>query len=116
MRVVFLTCALGLTACNGPEAPDVAVCRDAIHRLCIPDVCPSVVPLFTADCEATLLAGSGCESETFAFTSPTRNRFLDCRIALLRAGQNSQTHPSCDDVNETFDRCPDVVRFYRGKK
>ena len=117
MRVGILISSLGLAACLGPPAPDVEVCRDAIHRLCIKDLCPQVTPLFsTGTCEVTLRANTGCDTDTFVFASPTRDQFLNCRIALLRAGQNSETHPSCDDVGETFDRCPDVVRFYQGKK
>ena len=116
MRAVIVISLLGHWACEGPNAPDVEVCRDAIHRLCIPDVCPSVVPLFTTDCQTTLETRTGCASDSFVFTSPTRARFIDCRIALLRAGQNPEVHPSCDDVTDIWDRCPDVVRFYGGKR
>ncbi len=117
MKAVTLLSCLSLSACMGPPAPDVDVCRDAIHRLCIPDVCPSVVPLFSIDsCETTLRANTGCGSDTFTFTTPTREKFIDCRIALLRAGENSEVHPDCDDVAATFEACPEIARFYAGKK
>jgi hypothetical protein len=106
-----------LCACSGPAAPDVEVCRDAIHRLCLPEPCALVPPLFPAgkSCESELLAASGCARDDFAFKSPDRTRFLSCRVALLRAGGDRETHPSCEDVAESFERCPDVVRFYQGK-
>jgi hypothetical protein len=114
---VILFGAVVLASCQGPPAPDVEVCRDAIHRLCIPDTCAEVTALFsaTASCETTLRTKTGCDSDAFTFTAPTRDQFLNCRIALLRAGEAPEVHPNCDDVAETFDRCPDVVRFYEGK-
>ena len=109
---------LTLTACLGPPAPDPAICRDYLHRLCIKDVCAQVAPLFASgtSCETQLQTRTGCDSEEFVFSSPTRERFLSCRLPLLRAGQDPQTHPSCDDVAESFDRCPDVVRMLQGIK
>ncbi|HEX4622321.1 MAG TPA: hypothetical protein VH208_12205 [Myxococcaceae bacterium] len=100
-------------ACNGPPAPDAAVCQDFIHRICIQPLCPAVtnnVPL-TGDCEQTLLAQTGCASDAFTFTSPDRNRFLACRLPLLRAGSSSDTPPNCDDVQDIVTTCPDVIRF-----
>lgn len=108
---------LVLSGCQGPTAPDPALCRDVIHRLCIPQVCAPIEPLFTAGtCESTLQTRSGCSSEEFAFTTPTRDRFLNCRLMLLRAGGNSEDHPNCDDVAQLFDQCPDVARFLQGIK
>jgi hypothetical protein len=107
-----------LLSCQGPDAPDAAVCRDYIHRLCAPTVCAQVMPLITAatSCETTLQTGSGCITDDFVFTTPTRARFLTCRLPLLRAGENSEAHPNCDDIAESFDRCPDVVRMIQGIK
>ena len=117
MRAVTWIGVWMLSGCEGPPAPDVEVCRDSIHRLCVPNLCPAAAALFsTGDCEATLRANTGCAGDGFVFTSPDRAHFLNCRVALLRAGQNSDQHPDCDDVNESFDRCPDVQRFFAGKK
>lgn len=109
---------LMLLSCDGPPAPDPALCRDYIHRICIPQICAQVVPLFPAgaDCESTLQISSGCVSDDFVFTTPSRERLLTCRLAVVRAGTNVETHPSCDDVAEAFDRCPDVVRMIQGIK
>jgi len=109
---------LMLAGCDGPEAPDPAVCRDYIHRVCISPVCAQVATLFTpgTNCETTLQTNSGCLTDAFVFTTPTRNRFLSCRLALLRAGENVEIHPNCEDVAESFDRCPDVVRMLQGVK
>lgn len=109
---------LVLAGCQGPDAPDPALCRDYIHRICIAPLCPQVVPLFTAPqtCEVSLQQRSGCIGDDFVFTTPTRDRFLTCRLALLRASANSEAHPSCEDVAEAFDRCPDVVRMIQGIK
>lgn len=115
--LMFVMLSIG---CLGPEAPDPAVCRDVIHRICIAPVCdPQVPPLFTpptSNCEPTLLMKSGCGSEDFVFTSPTRERFLSCRLPLLRTSGNPEAHPDCLEVAETFDRCPDVVRMLQGIK
>ena len=117
MRVVALIGVWMLSGCEGPPAPDVEVCRDSIHRLCIPDVCAPVAALFSSgSCETTLRANTGCDQDAFVFSSPARAQFLNCRVALLRAGQNPEQHPNCDDVTESFDRCPDVQRFFEGKK
>ncbi len=108
-----------LTGCLGPDAPDAAVCRDYIHRVCIAPVCAQAAALFTppAGCETTLQTKSGCISDDFVFTtSPSRERFLNCRLPLLRADGNSEAHPSCDDVAESFSHCPDVARLLQGIK
>ena len=105
---------LMLLACNGPEASDVAICRDFIHRICAPTLCDAVVPLVASadDCESPMLRKSGCDNDNFKFTDPDRDTFLNCRIAVVRAGDNVSQHPSCDDVAESFDRCPNVVAMF----
>lgn len=107
---------LVLSGCVGQPAPDVEVCRDFVHRLCIPAVCPEVSSLVPAgkSCELKLLETTGCALETFAFKSPTRDRFLSCRMALLKAGENSEQHPDCADVSASFAQCPEVVRMLQG--
>lgn len=107
-----------LAACQGPDAPDSAVCRDFIHRVCIAPVCPAVVSLFPAgvSCEATLQTTSGCINEDFAFTTPTRDRFLSCRLVLLRGDEGAQAHPDCQQLSDAFGHCADVVRMIQGFK
>src|SRR5438105_4776596 len=102
-----------LASCAGPDAPDAAVCRDAIHRLCLPLPCGAVLLAFgvsTSDCEAALLARSGCASDAYAFPDPPgRERVLECRLALLRAGGGPEQHPDCADVSDFVDLCRDVT-------
>jgi hypothetical protein len=109
---------VSVSACVGPAAPDVEVCRDLVHRLCLPAACPQVIPLFPSglSCDAQLLANSGCDKDDFAFSIPTREQFLSCRVPLLHAGQSAETHPSCDDVAQSFEQCPDMVRLLSGMK
>ena len=110
--MALLTCA-----CVGPAASDAEVCRDTIARLCAPEVCAAVAPLVPAQqpCEAALTAQSGCNDDAFAFTQPSREGFLKCRLPLLRASVKTAAHPNCEDVNESFDRCPDFRRVFQEK-
>jgi hypothetical protein len=100
-------------ACNGPPAPDAAVCQDFIHRICIQPICSAVTSniILTGDCETTLLARTGCSADSFTFTTPDRDRFLACRLPLLRAGDAPDTPPNCDDVQDVMTTCLDVVNF-----
>lgn len=118
MRAWVLAASWVVLGCEGPAAPDPAICRDYIHRVCIAPVCAQVTPLVPTgqSCEAVLQTNSGCISEEFTFTTPTRDRFLSCRLALLRASANVEAHPDCDDVAESFEFCPDVVRLLKGIK
>lgn len=109
--------ALVLLSCSGPAAPDVAICRDVITRVCMAPLCESVPARLAVDagsCEVTLLARSGCSDEAFTFSMPSRVEVLDCRVPLLRQGAAQKTHPSCADVAEVFTDCPQVVRFLGG--
>jgi hypothetical protein len=113
----LLAALLVLLSCAGPEAPDAAVCRDIITRLCLGPICESATTKLgvdAANCEATLLTKTGCGAETFAFTAPTRAQVLDCRVPLLRQGASQKVKPSCADVAEVFTDCPDLVRFLGG--
>lgn len=102
-------------ACVGPPAPDAAVCQDAIDRLCMAPLCPAVESVVDggAACEDTLLARTGCGTDDFAFAGLPRERFLQCRAILLRAGEATGTHPACRDVDEMFFLCGDVEAFLR---
>ncbi len=105
-------------ACAGPPASDAEVCRDLVRRLCLPERCSIVDSELSvgSDCEATLLARTGCGDDDFQFSEPSRPRFLECRLPLLRRGAHVEQHPACEDVEESFDRCPDVVRFLGGRQ
>jgi hypothetical protein len=108
---------LFLSACVGPPAPDVEICRDVISRVCAQPVCTSAavqLNLPTMDCEATLQTRTTCADVNFTFTSPTRNRFLECRLPLVRESTTVGAKPSCDNVDESFRNCPDLVRFLGG--
>ncbi|MDP1917501.1 MAG: hypothetical protein Q8L14_14770 [Myxococcales bacterium] len=103
--------------CSGPEAPDAAVCRDIVTRLCLGPVCDVTTQKLGVDagtCESTLLMRTGCGSDSFSFMSPTRAQVLDCRVPLLRQGTSQKVKSSCADVAEVFTDCPDLVRFYGG--
>ncbi len=108
---------LGLS-CAGPPASDAAVCQDWVKRVCTAPRCEgvSVVLGVGDDCEETLLARSGCGADDFAFTAVPRERFLSCRLALLRGGRDAPSRPDCLDLAESFDRCPDVLSMFKAGK
>ena len=118
MRLLLPTVFLLALGCEGPPAPDGAICRDFIHRVCIQPICAQVQVLIPTGqtCEQQLQTKAGCLTDDFEFTEPTRARFLSCRLALLRESPNVEAHPQCDEVAEVFDRCPDVVRMLQGVK
>ena len=95
---------------------DPALCRDLIHRLCLPERCEETdTALGTTDaCEAQLLSNTGCGEEGFGFATPSRKRILECRLPIVRAGDGIQTHPACVDVADMVRDCSDVVGFLRG--
>ncbi len=110
--VLFLLCA-----CVGPPAPDVEICRDIIARVCLEPVCGSVaakLSLPVMGCETDLQARTGCGDGEFAFTTPSRNRVLDCRLPMVRESTTRQTHPSCEYIDESLRNCPDLVKFLGG--
>ncbi|MFP2927601.1 hypothetical protein ACLESO_20885 [Pyxidicoccus sp. 3LG] len=117
MRYLFaMWPLLCLAACSGPDAPDAAVCQDVVIRLCQTSVCPGVseqlgVPI---PCASTLLERTGCGAEDFTFSSPTRDRVLDCREPLLSNGTTTERPPSCEDTLRFLATCPDVADFFRG--
>jgi hypothetical protein len=108
-----------LGACQGPPAPDAAVCQDFIHRICLPPVCLNAAEALNVgtsgpDCEQTLQDRTGCGADDFAFTGLSRERFLSCRLPLLNAGSSSDSVPDCSDVQDILNLCPDVVLFMNG--
>ncbi|WP_224361189.1 hypothetical protein [Hyalangium versicolor] len=119
MRLLVLG-PLALTlACSGPEAPDDALCRDVITRVCLARTCAGVseqLALGTGDCQATLQERTGCASEDFAFSSPSRERILSCRLPLVRKSTDLDRAPSCGDVAEVLQSCPDVINFLGGRQ
>ncbi|NVJ28033.1 MULTISPECIES: hypothetical protein [Myxococcus] len=119
MRYLFILWPVAwLTACSGPEAPDAAVCRDVVTRLCQTSACPGVAEQLPPglDCEATLLERTGCGAEEFTFSSPSRERVLDCREPLIRVGTTTERPPSCEDTRQFLVDCPDVTAFFRGEE
>lgn len=109
--LVALVC---VSSCVGPEAPDVALCRDVVTRLCLGPVCEAVTERLVVAperCEPTLLERTGCGAESFAFTTPSRARVLECRVPLLRLGASLAVKPACQDVADVLSDCPDVARF-----
>jgi hypothetical protein len=115
-RLRFLL--LAVAACVGPPAPDVDLCRDVIVRVCVAPLCDQTVTALGVEattCEATLVTRTGCKDD-FTFSTPSRNRWLECRGSLVRASSSQQVKPPCDAVAELFSNCPDVVGFLNGQK
>ncbi|MFZ5439396.1 MAG: hypothetical protein ACOZQL_05270 [Myxococcota bacterium] len=65
-------------------------------------------------CVDTLAQRARCDDPDFAFTTPSRSRVLDCRLALVRASSVRGAHPACDDVDEMIRDCPDLVALFGG--
>lgn len=110
------SCVFSLLGCSGPPAPDVALCRDVIHRLCIAPMCQVVKDRFASEenCEPELLAKTGCESDDFQFVEPSRERFLQCRNILVQSGIEPETAPACGDVEQMLNQCGEMVTFLGG--
>lgn len=104
--------------CNGPEATDAVLCQDVIQRLCAGPRCGVVEQRLGVgdDCDATLIARTGCAENDFSFTAPSRNRWLECRIPLVRQSTLRTAAPGCDNVSEALASCPDVEAFLKGTK
>lgn len=105
-----------LVACSGPDAPDAAVCRDVITRLCQAATCPGVAGRLPADeaCEPALLARTGCGAEDFTFSEPSRQRVLECREPLLSQSTSTAIPPRCEDAARLLTECPAVADFFLG--
>ena len=113
---VLSSMAILASACAGEPAPDPILCRDTIDRLCPASPCASVNSLLPpgANCRATLLQRTGCGADAFAFTAPTRERFLECREPLVRRSAAVGATATCAEVEEAFGNCPDFVEFLGG--
>jgi hypothetical protein len=113
-----VTMAAAIAAgCAGPPAPDAEVCNDLIHRVCLPQICPAAAAALavTSTCELALQDRTRCDDPEFVFPeSLGRQRVLDCRRPLLREGLARDQHPSCQDVQDLLDFCPDVVAWLNG--
>lgn len=106
-----------LLSCVGPPAPDHELCRDVITRLCAQPVCATAqtrLALPEMNCAVELEQRTGCNSAEFVFTTPSRERVLDCRLPLVRESDNRAAKPSCDYVDETLRNCPDLISFLGG--
>lgn len=106
-----------LLSCVGPPAPDAEICRDVIARFCAEPVCVTAatrLKLPVENCAVELETRTGCNATDFAFTSPTRDQVLTCRLPLVRESDQRSAHPSCDYVDETIRNCPDLVVFLGG--
>lgn len=104
-------------SCVGPEAPDVEVCRDIITRLCLGPVCSVTTTKLNVNettCETALQARTGCDQPGFAFSTPARARVLECRLPLVRESTSRLVKASCENVEESFRICPDLIGFLGG--
>lgn len=117
MRLLTLGCLALLVACSGPPAPDAALCQDVITRMCLVRTCPGVneqLALGSQDCQARLEERTGCGAEDFTFSEPSRERVLRCRLPLVRRSTAPDRAPTCEEVDEVVEDCPDLVGFLRG--
>lgn len=117
MRLLALGALALVFACGGPPAPDAALCRDVLARVCLARSCPAVgepLGLGTGVCQATLEARTGCGEEAFVLSEPSRERLLFCRQPLVRRGTDPGKAPTCGEVAEAFRDCPDLATFLQG--
>ncbi|WP_224242229.1 hypothetical protein [Hyalangium gracile] len=117
MRLLALGPLALVLACSGPPAPDAALCQDVITRMCLARTCTGVneqLALENQDCQATLLERTGCGAEEFAFSSPSRERILSCRLPLVRKSTDLNRAPACEDVAEVLQNCSDVIVVFLG--
>ena len=107
---------LFVASCAGPAADDAAVCQDLVTRLCAEPACEAVTQTLAPGnaCSEELLRRTGCGDVAFQFSTPSRERFLDCRAPLLRVSERTDVHPACEDVSAALSSCPDLVSFLEG--
>ncbi|XXF79215.1 hypothetical protein P2318_05525 [Myxococcaceae bacterium GXIMD 01537] len=117
MRLLALTAAALLCACSGPPAPDAALCEDVVIRLCHARSCPGLDAALEpgSDCRATVLERTGCADDAFTFVEPTRERFISCRLPLVSRSTSPDVAPTCNEVTQLQQSCPDVMQFLGGK-
>lgn len=119
MRLLALAPLAWVLACNGPAAPDAALCQDVITRMCLARTCTGVneqLALGSSDCHSTLLEHTGCGAEDYAFSEPSRERILSCRLPLVRQSTDPNRVPACEDVAQVLKDCPDVINYLRGRQ
>jgi hypothetical protein len=119
MRLLALGSLAFLLACSGPPAPDAALCQDVITRMCLARTCPGVgeqLALGNMDCQSTLQERTACGGEDFTFTQLSRERVLRCRLPLVRQSTDPGKAPSCEDVDEVLEDCPDLINFLGGRQ
>lgn len=117
MRLLVLGALAGVFACAGPPAPDAALCQDVISRLCLARSCTGLnaqLGLGDEECQPTLEERTGCGAEDFAFSEPSRERILSCRLPLVERSTAPGRAPTCEEVGEVVRDCPDVLDFLRG--
>ena len=117
MRLLALGSLAAMFACSGPPAPDAALCQDVISRVCLARTCTGVneeLDLGNNDCQSMLRQRTGCGEDEFAFSQPTRERVLRCRLPLVRQSTDPGKAPACDDVDEVLEDCPDLMDFLGG--
>jgi hypothetical protein len=118
MRLLALGPLAWGVACSGPAAPDSALCQDVITRMCLARTCAGVndaLALGTRDCQSTLQERTGCADDGFAFSEPSRERVLHCRLPLVSKSTDPGRAPACEDVAQTVKDCPDVIGFLGGQ-
>lgn len=118
MRLLVLGPLACLLACSGPPAPDAALCQDVISRVCLARTCAGVseqLALGNNDCQGLLLQRTGCGDDAFAFTEPSRERFLSCRQPLVKRSTDPGKAPTCEEVGAVMTDCPDVIDFLGGR-
>jgi len=118
MRLLVLGPLACLLACSGPPAPDAALCQDVVTRVCLARTCAGVseqLALGNNDCQALLLQRTGCGDDAFAFSEPSRERFISCRQPLVKRSTDSGKAPTCEEVAAVVRECPDVVDFLGGR-
>lgn len=118
MRVSFsLFLPVVLSAgCVGPAASDAELCRDVITRLCHEPLCDEAQRSLSVDagvCEEKLLAQTGCGADEFSFSTPSRQRVLECRTPMALESSSRSEKPTCGAVFEVL-RCLDLLAFLRG--
>lgn len=105
-----------LAGCVGPAASDAELCRDVITRLCQAPLCDEAQRSLSVDagvCEETLLAQTGCGAAEFSFSTPSRQRVLECRAPMALESSARSAKPTCGAVSEVL-RCLDLLAFLKG--
>ena len=108
--------AVLFAGCVGPAASDAELCRDVITRLCHAPLCDEAQRSLSVDagvCEETLLAQTGCGAAEFSFSTPSRQRVLECRAPMALESSSRSEKPTCEAVFEAL-RCLDLLAFLKG--